>query len=300
MYELGNFLAEITGMDDVSLQPAAGAHGELTGIRMVKACLQARGNGREKVLVPDTAHGTNCSTSTIASYQMVEIKSNENGVISPEKVAEQMDEEVAAKEKRRIDTAMKTAGLPWAKTIEEYDFSFHPNLNRKEVAELFDLTFIPNHENVIFLGPPGVGKTHLAIALAIKACHHGFKVYFTTMDTLIRKLKESQAKNKAYLTSALVVVDEVGYLPVNAQEAYLFFQFVSHRYEHHSTIITSNKSFGDWQELFGDSVIATAILDRLLHHCKVINIKGHSYRLKGHAFAQQSAQKEKPGKTTAS
>lgn len=211
-----------------------------------------------------------------------------------------LEEEVAAKEKRRIDTAMKTAGLPWAKTIEEYDFSFHPNLNRKEVAELFDLTFIPNHENVIFLGPPGVGKTHLAIALAIKACHHGFKVYFTTMDTLIRKLKESQAKNKAYLTSALVVVDEVGYLPVNAQEAYLFFQFVSHRYERHSTIITSNKSFGDWQELFGDPVIATAILDRLLHHCKVINIKGHSYRLKGHAFAQQSAQKEKPGKTTAS
>ncbi len=95
-----------------------------------------------------------------------------------------LEEEVAAKEKRRIDTAMKTAGLPWAKTIEEYDFSFHPNLNRKEVAELFDLTFIPNHENVIFLGPPGVGKTHLAIALAIKACHHGFKVYFTTMGIL--------------------------------------------------------------------------------------------------------------------
>ncbi len=107
-----------------------------------------------------------------------------------------LEEEVAAKEKRRIDTAMKTAGLPWAKTIEEYDFSFHPNLNRKEVAELFDLTFIPNHENVIFLGPPGVGKTHLAIALAIKACHHGFKVYFTTMKTLIDKLEESQSSQR--------------------------------------------------------------------------------------------------------
>lgn len=211
-----------------------------------------------------------------------------------------LEEEVAAKEKRRIGTAMKTVGLPWAKTIEEYDFSLHPNLNSKEVAELFDLTFIPNHENLICRGPPGVGKTHLAIALAIKACHHDFKVYFATMNTLMRKLKESQAKNKAYLTSALVVVDEVGYLPVNAQEAYLFFQFVSHRYERHSTIIISNKSFGDWQELFGDPVIATAILDRLLHHGKVINIKGHSYRLKGHAFAQQNAQKEKPGKTTAS
>ncbi len=191
-----------------------------------------------------------------------------------------LEEEVAAKEKRRIHTAMKTAGLPSAKTIEEYDFTFHPHLDKKHVMELFDLAFIPKHENVIFLGPPGVGKTHLAIALAIKACHHGFKVYFTTMDTLIRKLKETQSKRKAYLTSSLVIVDEVGYLPVNAEEAYLFFQFVSQRYERHSTIITSNKSFGDWQELFGDAVIAAAILDRLLHHSKVINIKGHSYRLK--------------------
>lgn len=199
-----------------------------------------------------------------------------------------LEEEVAAKEKRRIQTAMKTAGLPIAKTIEEYDFSFHPNLNKKEVMALFDLNFISKRENVIFLGPPGVGKTHLAISLAIKACYHGFKVYFTTMDTLIRKLKESQSKGKAYLTSSLVVVDEVGYLPIDTQEAYLFFQFVSYRYEKSSTIITSNKSFGDWQELFGDPVIATAVLDRLLHHCKVVNIKGHSYRLRGHAFAKKN------------
>jgi DNA replication protein DnaC len=196
-----------------------------------------------------------------------------------------LEEEVAAKEKRRIQTAMKTAGLPSAKTIEEYDFSFHPQLDKKMVMELFDLTFIPKHENVVFLGPPGVGKTHLAISLAIKACLHGFKVYFTTMETLIRKLKEGgQSRHKAYLNSSLVVVDEEGYLSVAPQEAYLFFQFISHRYERSSTIITSNKSFGDWQELFGDPVIATAILDRLLHHCKVINIKGHSYRLRGHSI----------------
>ncbi len=202
-----------------------------------------------------------------------------------------LEEEVAAKDKRRVSTAMKTAGLPIAKTIEDYDFSFHPHLDKKSVMELFDMTFLSKHENVIFLGPPGVGKTHLAIALAIKACYHGFKVYFTTMHTLIAKLKESQAKGKAYLNSSLVIVDEVGYLPVTSQEAYLFFQFISYRYERSSTIITSNKSFTDWQELFGDQVIATAILDRLLHHCKVVNIKGHSFRLQGHSFGRQLSDK---------
>lgn len=208
-----------------------------------------------------------------------------------------LEEEVAAKEKRRIQTAMKTAGLPGAKTVEQYDFSFHPQLDKKEVMELFDLSFIAGKENVIFLGPPGVGKTHLAISLAIKACHHGFKVYFTTMDTLIKKLKEGATRQKAYLNSSLVVVDEVGYLPVTTEEAYLFFQFVSHRYERSSTIITSNKSFGDWQELFGDPVIATAILDRLLHHSRVVNIKGHSYRLKEHSFAQQTFKEHEKNQT---
>jgi len=202
------------------------------------------------------------------------------------------EEEVAAKEQRRIDIGLRLAGLPWAKTIEEYDFTFHPHLEKKVVMELFDLTFLAKHENVIFLGPPGVGKTHLAIALAVKACAHGFKVLYTTMHDLVAKLKESQARTKPYISASLVVVDEVGYLPVNAHEAHLFFQFVSSRYERASTIITSNKSFIDWQELFGDQVIASAILDRLLHHCRVINIKGHSYRLKGKAFAQPLMQRE--------
>ena len=201
-----------------------------------------------------------------------------------------LEEEVSAKEGRRIVTAMRLASLPHAKTIEEYDFTFHPQLEKKTVMELFDLTFLAKHENVIFLGPPGVGKTHLAIALAVKACGHGFKVLYTTMNNLVAKLKESQAKVRPYVSASLVVVDEVGYLPVNANEAYLFFQFVSSRYEKASTIITSNKSFIDWQELFGDQVIASAILDRLLHHCRVVNIKGHSYRLKGKVFAQQLIQ----------
>jgi len=198
---------------------------------------------------------------------------------------ELLEEEVAAKEQRRIETALKISGLPYIKSIDDFDFTFQPGLDKQKVMGLFDLSFIRQKGNVIFLGPPGVGKTHLAVSLALKACQAGLSMYFTNMEDLIIKLKKDHeagkpGKGRSYYKFSLVVVDEVGYTPITREECNLFFRFIANRYEKTSTIITSNKAFGDWTELFHDPIIVTAILDRLLHHSAVVNIKGNSYRLK--------------------
>jgi DNA replication protein DnaC len=187
---------------------------------------------------------------------------------------------------RGIEARLKQARFPWVKTLDQFDFDFQPSLDRKQVRELSGLSFVERAHNVIVLGPPGVGKTHLAIALGVKAVEAGFSVLFLTLETLMTRLTKALNENRLerslqQLTyPKLLIVDEVGYLPLTRIEASLFFRLVVRRYERASLIITSNKSFLDWGEMFNDPVLATAVLDRLLHYSTTLNIKGESYRIK--------------------
>jgi DNA replication protein DnaC len=185
-----------------------------------------------------------------------------------------------------VEARQKIARFPWVKTIEQFDFTFQPSIDRKVIRELCGLSFVERCENVILLGPPGVGKTHLAIALGVKAIEAGHTVLFLSLESLVTRLTRARMENRVerqlqqFVYPKLLIIDEMGYLPMNRDEAGLFFRLLTRRYEKASTIITSNKSFVDWGEIFNDQVLATAILDRLLHHCTTLNIKGESYRLK--------------------
>ena len=197
-----------------------------------------------------------------------------------------LDEELGLREGRRFRNALKLSGLPHHKSLDEFDFAFQPDLEPRKVRDLATLEFVTAKAGVALLGPPGVGKTHLAVSLAVAACQAGYSIYFTTLDDLVRKLKLAEATGRlarqlaVYLRPAVLVVDEVGYLPLDRAEANMVFQLVSRRYERGSLIVTSNKTFAEWGAVLGDDVLATAILDRLLHHCDVLAINGPSYRLK--------------------
>jgi DNA replication protein DnaC len=188
---------------------------------------------------------------------------------------------------RGVETRLRQSRFPWIKTLEQFDFAFQPSLDRRQVRELAGLSFIERAENIVVLGPPGVGKTHLSVALGVKAVEAGYSVVFHTLETLMTRLTRAQHENRLEATlkqltyPKLLILDELGYLPLSSQEASLFFRLVVRRYERGSVILTSNKSFVDWAEIFaGDHALATALLDRLLHHATTLNIKGESYRLK--------------------
>jgi len=197
-----------------------------------------------------------------------------------------VSEEVIRKEQRSVQNRIKSARFPVLKSLDDFDYSFQPSIDKKKVGELSNLRFIDNKENILFLGPSGVGKTHLATSLGVRACESGYKVLFTTLNDMVSVLMASMADNsfpsklRQFVQPSLLIVDEVGYLPVSKEGANFLFQVVAKRYETGSIILTSNKSFADWGEVLGDSVIAAAVLDRLLHHSTVFNVRGDSYRLR--------------------
>jgi DNA replication protein DnaC len=197
-----------------------------------------------------------------------------------------LDSEWKGRHRKGVESRLKMARFPWIKTLDQFDFSFQPSVDKKVIRELSTQAFVDRAENVIILGPTGVGKTHLAIALGVKAVEVGHKVLFLTLESMITRLTRARMENRSdrqlqqFVYPKVLIIDEMGYLPMNREEAGMLFRLLNRRYEKASLIITSNKSFVDWGELFNDQILATAILDRLLHHCTTINIKGESYRLK--------------------
>src|SRR5690625_4291945 len=198
-----------------------------------------------------------------------------------------LQQERHAREERRVRTALKLSGLSLGKTLEEYDYSFQQGVNKNQMDLLATTEFAKRKENVLFLGPPGVGKSHLAQGLGIRAIQNGFSVTFTSADNLIERMRRDEQNpnrkpnRRKFMSTSVLIIDELGFQALDRKDAHHLFKVISHRYEKGATIITSNKSISQWPEMLaGDEILATAILDRLLHHCHVVNIDGRSYRLR--------------------
>lgn len=197
-----------------------------------------------------------------------------------------LEDELSLKQEKQIAMNTALAKFPFIKTLESFDFSFQPSIDAKIIRELATCSFIGRAENLVLLGPPGVGKSHLAVALGLKAIQKKYRTLFSPAAALVASLLKAYAENrleeklKFYCVPKLLIIDEIGYVPVDVHGAHLLFQLISRRYERGSIVLTSNRGFAQWGEIFGDTIIAGAILDRLLHHSTVINIKGESYRLK--------------------
>ena len=222
-----------------------------------------------KEILPDYIHKTSKKTTTLT-----------------ETLNYLLGEEIKNKDKKASEGIIKAANFPFRKTIEDYDFSFQPSVNENQIRELANLGFIENHENILFVGNPGTGKTHLAVALGIESARHRKSVYFITCHNLMLKLNKAQKENRLdkqlqHLAQyKVLIIDEIGYLPVDHQGSNLFFQLIAQRYTNKSTIITTNMPFSRWGEVFSDNTLASAVLDRLLHYSHIIRITGNSYRIK--------------------
>ncbi len=199
--------------------------------------------------------------------------------------------EIADRTQRRLRRNMTAAHFPVQKTLEGFEFGRVKGITKSDVSQLLDYHWLDNHNNLLFFGPPGIGKTHLSIALGIKAVEAGYTVCFERIINLIKLLKTVEIQRTSgfrinrIMKSDLVIIDEIGYTPIERKEANLFFNLVSELYEKASLVITSNKSFDTWAEMMGDEVMTTALLDRLLHHARVFNLDGESYRLRGKGVA---------------
>lgn len=214
-------------------------------------------------------------------------KSVKEGTSLTDSLAELTNAEIEARSERAKKINIMTSHFPYQKTIQDFDFTYQPSINREQIMDLMSLRFIDTKTNVVFLGSSGVGKTHLATSIGIEAASQRISTYFINFAVLMEKFKQAAKENrvekvvKHYLKYTVLVIDEIGYLPVDRAAAYGFFQLMAARYEFRPTILTTNQSFSKWADVFGDSVIANAIIDRVVHHCEIVKITGHSYRLKG-------------------